>query len=504
MAIPGNSVFLALALCLPSALPGANAGTLDSWIPARWEGGPLELARRAKATTLPADAAVREAIANWYDTATLSLLDGSPVNCLLVTWSAGAAAELELRQQRLVKAYTFEAHKRGLAVLGLIYPGADLSSTAAEAAGAGLDGLVLDGEFEAEPAFPVVIPIWRDAASGRTLKRPIVAIQGVSPSVRNLADMGIRSGPSSEPWIESNVWLVRSFRLGPAWRPIWISHQPGAGSPGDYARCVADAAVAGGRWIVALDDGLRAGLRRHDSAAVATWQHIGAFLGFAEDHSDWRNFLPYGNLGIILDTAGADPETSDEYLKLVARRQTPYRLILRSQLSAASLAGFRAVLAAELAPPTEAERRVLQSFAEQGGLVVAGRSWGDPPKDEPYSEVPVGKGRVVVYQDPDPESVARDMRNLLSQEDMGVVVFNVPSVIAYASAGDSGRRLLVQLLNYSNSPAEAITIRVKGNFKTARLYMPEAASSDLVLKSEEGRVDVSIPKLALWGGVLLE
>ena len=504
MAIPGKTVFLAFTLCLPSALSGASGGTPDSWIPARWEGGPLELARRAKANTLPADAAVREAIANWYDAATLSLLEGSPVNCLLVTWSAGADAGLEQRQQRLIKAYTAEAHKRGLAVLGLVYPGADPSRTAAEAAGAGLDGLVLDGEFEAGPAFPVVIPIARDAASGRTVKRPIVAVQGVSPSVRNLADMGIRSGPSSEPWIESNVWLVRSFRLGPAWRPVWISHQPGAGSPGDYARCVADAAVAGGRWIVALDDGLRAGLRRNDSAALATWRRIGALLNFAEAHADWRVFLPFGNLAIILDAAGADPETSDEYLKLVARRQTPYRLILRSQLSAASLAGFRAVLAAELAPPTEAERRILKDFAERGGVVVAGRSWGDPPKDEPYSEVRVGKGRVVVYKDPDPESVARDMRNLLSQEEMGVVVFNVPSVITYASAGEGGRRLLVQLLNYSNSPAEAITIRVKGNFKTARLYVPEAAPSDLVLKSEEGRVDVSIPKLALWAGVLLE
>ena len=41
--------------------------------------------------------------ANWYDTATLDLLEASPVNCLLVTWSAGSDAELERAQQRLVK-----------------------------------------------------------------------------------------------------------------------------------------------------------------------------------------------------------------------------------------------------------------------------------------------------------------------------------------------------------------------------------------------------------------
>ena len=516
MESPGKRRWLAFLLSLPCALPGANTGTPDSWIPARWQGGPVELEQRARAKTLPADAAVREAIASWYDTATLDLLEGSPVNCLLVTWSAGADAELERTQQRLVKAYTSEAHKRGVAVLGLVYPGSDPSKFVAAASDARLDGLVLDGEFPggfaeqvrealaSANSAAVVIPIVKDAASGRTARRPVLAVEGVSPNARNLSDMGIRGAPSSESWIESNVWLVRSFRLGQDWRPIWISYQPDRGTAGDYARFAADAAVAGGRWILALDDGLRAKLRSKDATAVATWRRLGAILQFAEDHAEWRRFAPYGNLGVILDTSGADPDMADEYLKLVARRQAPYRLIVRSELSALSLAGFQAVLATALAPPTEAERRILRAFAEKGGLVVAGPSWGDPPKDQPYAETALGKGRVAVYREPDPESIARDMRDLLSQEELGVVAFNVPSVITYASAGDSGKRLLVQLLNYSNSPAEAITIRVAGAFQSARLYTPEAASSSLVIRREEGHTDVSIPKLLLWGGVLLE
>jgi hypothetical protein len=111
---------------------------------------------------------------------------------------------------------------------------------------------------------------------------------------------------------------------------------------------------------------------------------------------------------------------------------------------------------------------------------------------------------VVVYGDPDPESVTRDLRELLTQEEMGIVPFNVPSVILYASAGASGKPLLVQLLNYSNSPAEAITVRVRGTYKTARLYAPEGAPTDLAVKSAEGKTEVSIPKLPLWGGILLE
>ena len=507
---------LIFLLCLPAVLWGTNQGTPDSWIPAHWPGGPLELERRAKAKTAPSDPAIREAIATWYDPATLSLLDGSPVNCLLLTWSAGADGVIERQQHQLVKAYAAEAHRRGIAVLGLVYPGADSSQFVAPAVEALLDGLVLDGEFPvgfteqvtralaSAGSSAVVIPIATDTASIRTARLPVLAVAGVSPSARNLSDMGIRAAPSSEPWIQSNVWLVRSFRLAPAWRPVWISYQPDDGTPTDYARSVADAAVAGGRWIAALDDGLRAKLRRNEAAALAAWQRIGAYLKFAEDHAEWHGFAPYGNLGVIVDTAAQDGEMADEYLKLVARRQVPYRPIARSQLSAALLAGFRAVLATALAPPSAAERTMLTTFAENGGLVVAGPSWGNPPKQEAFAEVPLGKGRVTVYKDPDPESVARDMRDLLSHREAGVVAFNVPSVITYTSSSGDGKRLLVQLLNYSNSPSTAITIRVSGSFKTARLFTPDAAPAKLAMSPAEGQIDITIPKLSLWGGLLLE
>ena len=507
--------FLAFVFCFPSFMLGANPGTPGAWIPARWDGGPVEIARRAQDKAL-ANPSIREAITQWYDLATLKLLEGSPVNCLLVTFSAGAAPEIEQQQQKLVKEYARAARERGLAVLGLVYPGADPSNAAAAAAASELDGLVPDGDFpagyieklekalSAAKSSSVVIPILTNSASARMSKRPVVAVQGVSPSARNLADMGIRGAPSSEPWIESNIWRVRSLRLEPVWRPIWISQRPETGSAQDYVKCVADAAVAGGRWIVALDDGLRARWSRSDSGALATWQRIVTFLKFAEEHPEWRNAPPFGNLAIILDTALPDTDIIDEYLNLVTRRQVAFRLIVRSEFSAAALAGFRAVLATDLASPTALERQVLRDFAEKGGVVVAGPSWGNPPKEESYAEIAVGKGRVVVYKDPDPESVARDMKDLLSHHELGVVPFNVPPVIVYASAGDGGKCALIQLLNYSNSPAIAITIRVSGNLKSARLFTPESVPSDLKVKSNEGKTDILIPNLLSWGGLLLQ
>ena len=507
----GWLLLLVVLFLLSCALEASGSPVPEAWVPVRWTGGPLELAWRTRTKTLPAAAAVRDAIARWYEPATLSLLEDSPANCLLVTWSAPADAAVEAEQQQLVKVYAEAAHKRGLAVLGLIYAAGDAPRIAADAARAALDGLVLEGEFTSE--FPaalrkaagsmLVIGIAKEAAPWRWKPAPIIAVTGVAPSGRNLSEMGIRSAPSSEPWIESNIWLVRSFALVSPSRPVWISSQLENGSAVDYARVVADAASAGGRWIVSLDDALRAKLRARDASALEAWRRLSSYLKFAESHAAWRALAPYGNVGIVLDPAATKQDLADEYLNLAAR-QVPYRLVARSGLTAAAVAKFRALVATELDPPSATERKLLQDFAENGGLVIAASSWGGAPKTEPFAEIPAGKGRVVVYRDPDPEAVARDLKELLSDDDLGVVPFNVPSVITFASGGGPGQPLIVQLVNYFGHPAEAITLRVAGKFHSARLETPEGPAVDLPPRDTEGRTEVTVPKLLLWGVVSME
>jgi hypothetical protein len=264
-------------------------------------------------------------------------------------------------------------------------------------------------------------------------------------------------------------------------------------------RAVADSAAAGGRWIIALDDVLRAQLRTRDASALQTWRSLSRYLKFAETHGSWRALAPYGNVGIVLDPATTN--LADEYLKLVARRQVPYRLLARSELNATTVAKLRALVVVELDPLSSAERNLLHDFAENGGLVIAGPSWGGVPKTEPFAEVPAGKGRVVVYENPDPETVARDLKELLSDDHLGVVPFNVPSVITFSSGGGPGQPLLVQLLNYFDHPVEAITLRLAGKFRSARLETPEGVVVELPLRDAEERTEVTIPKLWLWGAV---
>ena len=471
----------------------------------------MELAWRAHTKTPPTGSSVRDALARWYEPETLSLLEDSPANCLLVTWSAPADVAVEMQQKRLVRIYAKAAHNRGLDVFGIIYAAGDASKIAADSAEASLDGLVLDGDFP--PEFPaalrkaagsmLVIEIAKDAAELRRKPAFIAAVNGVAPSGRNLSEMGIRGAPSSQPWIESNVWLSRSFVFGSTSRAVWISSQLESPSAIDYERAVADASAAGGRWIISLDDALRAKLRVHDASAVETWRRLSTYVKFWDAHTAWRGLAPYGNVAFVLDT-NTQTDVADEYLKLATRRQVPYQLISRSELNAHALTKFHAIVATELDPLSATERKMLQEFAVSGGLVFVAPSWGSAPKKEPFAELPAGKGTVIVYKDPDPEAVTHDLTELLSDDDLGMVPFNVPSIVTLASGGASGQPLLVQLVNYFDRPVEAITLRLSGNFHSARLETPEWVPMELPLRNQEGRTEVTIPKLLLWGAVSLQ
>jgi len=482
-----------------------------AWVPIRWTGGPLELAWRLQTKRPPADPTIRDVLAHWYEPATLGLLENSNANCLLVTFSAPAEAAVAVQQQELVKTYAEAAHKVGLAVLGLVYAPGDAPRIAADAVHAGLDGLVLDGDFKpgfastlrnAATALPVIEIVKEAAAVRWNSALTISAVAGVPPSAHNLADMGIRGTPSSQPWIQSNLWLVRSLRLVMPSRPVWVSSQLENPSAQDYARAVADASAAGGRWIISLDDTLRAKLRSRDPAALATWRQLNSYLKYAETQGVSLSPTAYGNVGIVVDPANAG--SSDEYLSLMTRRQVPYRLVPRSELNAASIAKLRALVVIDLDPPSAAESKLLQQFAEDGGTVIAGPSWGNAPANEPFAELPAGKGRVVVYKDPDPESVAKDLKELLEDSDLGVVPFNVPSVITLVAGGGTEQPLQVQLVNYFDHPVEAITLRVAGKYKSARMETPEDAPVNLPVRDGEGSTEVTIAKLLLWGTVSMQ
>src|SRR5205823_2050120 len=93
------------------ALMLALAAPAD-WVPARW---------------------------NWTDPATLDLLKGTPVNCLLLKWNAG--------QAQAISTFAGQAAERRIATLAVIEPKGDAAVAAREAIRAKVTGIVLEGDF---------------------------------------------------------------------------------------------------------------------------------------------------------------------------------------------------------------------------------------------------------------------------------------------------------------------------------------------------------------------
>jgi hypothetical protein len=60
------------------------------------------------------------------------------------------------------------------------------------------------------------------------------------------------------------------------------------------------------------------------------------------------------------------------------------------------------------------------------------------------------------------------------------------------------------LLNYFDEPVGAITLRVAGKFNSARLETPEGPAVDLPLRDADGKTEVTIPRLLLWGAVSMQ
>lgn len=356
----------------------------------------------------------------WPGAGALDLLKGSPVNCLLTDGPAEESAS--------------EARKRGIVVAPSPSPGAG----------------------------PVLYT--SDSVTARI--RPLEVATAT---------------PTSEPWIDSNLWLLQSLRSQAGARPVWLGHRLENPLPADYERAIAEAAAAGGRWVVSLDEALLSGLRDGRSDALALWRRIGACLEFHERHAEWRGFAPVAALGIVRDRAGENAALSDENLNLITRRRIPYRLIERAGLSAGALEGLPAVLATDLAPPTERERKLLAGFAARGGRVI--QFEGDTP---------------------DPETLALDLSDLLGGDNLPVRLFNAASVLPQVTAGAGGAPLLVQLINYATEPADQMTVRVRGNYRGARLFRPHAPPMDLKVRAARGSTEVRVEEVAVYAALLFE
>ena len=428
--------------------------TPASWIPLRWPSA-------------------------WTDPALLGLLEGTPFNCLALEWNAALAPVIA------------KARAAGLQVVAI---GKEPALAAAAAAGL------------TPPPDPVLVA--KDSVWPGITGPVSITGNGSGPEP---------SGPTANPWIDSNGWMLRLAKVSSPGKTVWLTFEP-PGPPrvvllDAYLRAIADSGAWGGKWVVALDADLQGGLAKGDAKALASWKSIAAAVAFFDARRAWSGFEPLGVVGVISDFAGPNENTTPEILNLMGRRSLAYRIVETSAAATASVEGFKSLIYVDEAAPSPLLRRKLLAFANQGGLLMVGKSWDRPEgnptgMDHPRMDVRrVGKGRIAVAKDnpPDPFMVARDIHMLLGRTYDVARFFNLSAFLSNCTASPDRKQELVQIVSFAIRFANDVaTAWVPGKYDSARLWsLDSAKGADVQMVSENGGTSILLPPVPVYAGVEL-
>jgi hypothetical protein len=425
----------------------------------------------------------------WTDAKTLDLLKDTPVNCLLVEWTPGAAGE--------ISRFATAAAARGIATLAVVRPGGD----AAAAEKTEVSGIVLEGDFEEMRISPHV-PLIEITSRARMKLNGSAAVlgtyQGVWPGVR--AGDNAHAGPSAAAWIDTNSGFLGFAR---AWgnHAIWIANLP----PKDtvitterYMQVIADAAMTGARWVVAFDDDFAAKLHQGDESTLKKWKRIAGILQYYEDHKEWRKLEPGGQLAIVQD-ASEGALLSGGILDMIATKHTPVRAVPPAMLSADVLLGRKMAVNIDNSVLTTEQRAVLTRFTRSGGTLLTG-----PP--EWQAAAPGDKSRITLTDDELKriDEMWKDMSTMIGRQNLGVRLFNVSSMLSKFLTTADGKKVFVELVNYSDYPVENVTLHVLGTFTKATLILPGGKEQPLEAYPVEEGTGVDVDSVGVVATVRLE
>ena len=416
------------------------------------------------------------------DPATLDLLKGSSVNCLLVEkrdWSAK---------------FNTEAHRRNVWVAAVVRdgnaPGADL----------GFDAVVVEGDSPAvEGKLPVIALPAR--AKMRFDAAPVVGTyQGVWPGI--VAEEGgtTKSAPSGAPWVNTNSGFLRFVRAAAPDKPVWIANLP----PGKtvitaerYMQAIADAAMVGARWVIAFDEDFGTRLMAREAAAMKQWQQIGQFAGYFEAHPEWRNMQPLSLLALVQDVdSGA--LLSGGVLDMIAVKHTPVRPVPSRQLSSQSMAGTKMAVTVAPSSLTDAQREVLRAFARSGATTLNGPASWKFPQPKP-GEITLSDADVKMLDD-----IWREVNTMTGRRNLGARLFNVSSMLSNLMQSPDGKKAVLHLVNFSGYPVENVTVHLLGKYKGATLVAPGAEPRRLEVYEVEDGTGIDVDSVRVAATLLVE
>ena len=462
------------------------------WIPIKWQCGPVESARLNEFNR--GDVELKEMVEAWTQPSALRLLKGSPINCLVVDWATGTAADAG--QQQALKPLIHAGRQLGLSFVGKVSAMENLAAVVTAGREAGLEAVILKGSGNWALDLPFIVQFPNDHIDWDVTTAIFSATGNIWPKANlKIMDEGMdgdtaSAGPTGNPWVDSNGWLsLLASQMVPG-KVLWLDIDPPDSRdilPGEeYCLAIADSRVYGGsRWMISLDGKMRAALLKKDQSAMDAWTRICQTLSFFEDHSAWDKYEPMGILAVVSDFRGQNAYASGEVLNLLNRRQFQFSIMDRTRALVIPKEWLKGILWMDEEAPNSEQHNQLLAFVQQGGLLIAAKYWGPsgviPSKEDwlfGYDIYDVSKGRIVVAVEglSDPYKIARDAHLLVTRRNDFVRVYN-PGTTKYISSIDSARlKQVVQVLNYSTEVANYVTLWVDTRARSATLWSPKSGA----------------------------
>jgi hypothetical protein len=410
-----------------------------------------------------------------------------------------------------------EAKKRGYQVY---FETAAEQVSAAAAAGvqAGIAGIILRGFPSEEKQLEENAIHMR--ANYPKLKFLVLSANGKKPEMRGwlvFNKNGILqvSNPSSQPWLDQNLAVVRYERAfetvqSPLYTFSWDASDPlmqsNGPSPADYSLAIAEAGAFHADLILEVHERQQKGLLDEEKETLADWQSVKRTIAFYERGE--KGEREAAAVAVLTD----DYDSSYEAINLMARHNIPFRVLHSADVKTSDLAGYEVVVA--FAALGKDLTEAIRAFAERGGVAVLVNRPGPYPWESPAGKTEnthsmtytVGKGRVIELRGPlsDPETFAQDIRRLMAKQQIPLSLWNSLTTLVVEYPGEKQGETIVELVNYDEEATE-VQVRVKGTYGSVKFESPDRSCCETLKPAElDGFTEFVVPNLVIGGRVRLE
>jgi protein-tyrosine-phosphatase len=323
------------------------------------------------------------------------------------------------------------------------------------------------------------------------------------------------SSPTAQPWIDTNLALIRVQQRFHPGQPLFYSFSWNGSDSGqqqqpitstDYSLAVAESCAFQADLMLELEDSLQKALGEQDSKVKMSWKQVLSYVDFCA-HAGEQGLQPAANVGVVVD----DLDSSDEVMNLLARHNIPFKVLLPTDLKAEEVESFDVVVMFAMGDRAAFDQ--IDNLAAHGKTVVVVDAHGRYPwqtheavrVNEHTVSFAVGKGKVLELSEPvtDPETFAQDIRRLLGKQNV-VSLWNGLTTIAVPYRLHGGTVKVLEFINYAAEPVR-VQVQLKGSFSAIRYEAPEhACCSTLVPVRHDGFTEFVIQDLVIAGRVHLE